>query len=706
MQPGKAGSTRVVICTKMQEGHRLRIMKRTIACLPCLLPATVLAFSSAAIARGEEADSVVPLLSSWETQTEARTIVMSIPGPRGQITDRNGQPLAQNKVVYYLGLKFPYIEKATDADVLEFAHRKIKDVRRLLRKDWELSDKAVLEHYRHRRWLPLLFQYRPLTDSELVVTTPYAGEGKGLVLQPAYIRVYPRKKFAPHILGYVGKIRPLPIGPISSNGDPLWPETEGRSGLEIKFDEFLQGENGLVNHLFDADGNKLQEFVIRPPKQGNNLVTTLDADLQFFAEDELKKHTKRGAFVVMEIESGDILAMASWPLFDPNVFVPSISQKTFSRLSDDPEKPLYGRAFIGVYPPASTFKVPVALAALDSGAISRRSHFACPSSSRIGNRTFHNWNKSGEASMNVVGAIKRSCNTWFYKVGMKTGAEQFLSVARRLGLGEETGIPLPGEYGGKIPDVPTQGGQVANLSIGQGALLVTPLQVARMMAAVADGERVPTPRLVLQVQDLNNRVVKTFPRETRNRVNLTARSLRAVREGMDAVVSASNGTAKRARLKFASVAGKTGTGEWGRPSDNRRVGWFAGYLPADRPKYSFAVLYEGNPGEKVSGGGKAAPIMHDVFTRFFENGIDKRIDKTDKDDGEPEDGEEPEEDSEFLADNGEEKKPPRAKPVDRASRAHSAEIEEIINGSRRHQTPEEGEKRSVFRRFWKKIRGR
>jgi penicillin-binding protein 2 len=314
-----------------------------------------------------------------------------------------------------------------------------------------------------------------------------------------------------------------------------------------------------------------------------------------------------------------------------------------------------------------------------------------------------------------VSAIKRSCNTWFYQVGRKTGAEQFLSVARRLGFGEQTGIPIAGEEAGRMPDEATYSVTVANLSIGQGALSATPLQVARAMAAVADGSVARVPRLVLQVQDLHNQVIDSFPVEVRNNLNLSKETLDTVRKGMWEVVNAGGGTGGRAAIKFCEVAGKTGTGEWRVDGDDRRVAWFAGYLPADDPKLAFAVLYEGGPGETVSGGRIAAPIVHDVFTKIYENGIHERIEKR----LQKVLGEEPEAPDALAsadADGGEEAEggdggseaegaepPPRAVPL--------SETRIIAHGNPAGPAPApeaepEEPRGNIFRSLWRKIRGR
>ncbi|MEO0446145.1 MAG: penicillin-binding transpeptidase domain-containing protein, partial [Verrucomicrobiota bacterium] len=228
-----------------------------------------------------------------------------------------------------------------------------------------------------------------------------------------------------------------------------------------------------------------------------------------------------------------------------------------------------------------------------------------------------NWNKKSEDPMNVVDAIKRSCNTWFYVVGRNTGSDAVLATARNLGFGSPVGLPFQGENAGSIPDnaahrkkfgFPIRGGDLANISIGQGAVTATPLQVARAMAAIGTGNFLTELRLVRQIQDINNDVVRTVPEPVRLPLQVSEGNLDIVRKGMVAVVSGSGGTGKKAAIPQAQVAGKTGTAQWD-IANKRNLAWFAGFVPATNPRFAFAAVYEGNPGEKVGGGSKAAPIV-------------------------------------------------------------------------------------------------
>lgn len=593
------------------------------------------------------------LAASWKTQNNARILTLSIPAPRGQIVDRNGASFAQNRVVHYLALNFPNLDPATPEKILDFAHTKIASANRLLGKSWALSDEVLLRHYQNRRWLPLVFSIdggmnTALADLEREKIKPLLGSG--LFLQAAYIRHYPKDSTACHIIGYAGKLRPLPVAPIQE-GDPIFEELEGREGLESSFNSDLTGTPGLKSVIFSPEGKQLSEEMVRHPVPGHNIVTSLDYNYQRYAESALAKHARNGgAMVVMDVRSGDVLAIASNPGYNLNDFIPGISQEELNALDHDPRLPRYPRAFLGEYPPASTFKVIVALAGLESGAITGRTTFDCDASFTIGKTVMHNWAKEGEGPMTVVNAIKRSCNTWFYQAGLQTGADAVTSMATRMGFGEKTGLPLKGEASGFVPSNAYMlqryghkilSGDLANMSIGQGRVLATPIQVCQAMAGVADGLNMPQVRLVRQIQDVNDQVIKSFPIQTRRRIDLKTSARDTVVKGMVAVVSGENGTGSRGGIKHAQVAAKTGTAQW-KPAKSQNLAWFTGFVPANNPVYAFCVVYEGTPGEEISGGKKAAPIVHDVLTSIYENA--------------------PPEDPFILAANA--KDAPKAKPVD------------------------------------------
>lgn len=577
------------------------------------------------IDEGELASALIG--SAWETRPDARSLHLKVPAPRGQIVDRFGQPFAQNKIGFFLALQLPVGVGVKDEEVLMIAHERFALVRSRLSKDWVVPDADVLNHYKNRRWLPLLFS--PMLSSYQVDRMKRKVDDS-LLLVPTYQRHYPQGNSACHMIGYSGRKSKASKRMLVS-GEPLYPESEGRDGLELTFDEYLQGTPGEVHSLFDTEGRQISKEQVRAPVPGGTVVLTLDMRMQKLAESTLRRYCRRGAFVVIDVETGDVLAMASNPTFDPNIFIPGIGEEEFAALQNDKNLPLFARAFRGVYPPASTFKVPVALAALEAGIVDRNTTVDCPTRLKIGNRYFHNWNrKSSEGKLSVTGALMRSCNTWFYKVGMETGADNISSMAFRFGFGQKTGLPLRAEAAGFVPTNDSMmsrygyglsHGYLANACIGQGHVLSTPLQVAQLMAGVGNRRALPQIRLVQQVQDNAGKVVKHFPVLDRHPINVSDECLELVTEGMVAVVNGARGTAPAAANAYHTVAGKTGTGQWGAASKSQYVAWFAGFVPAGSPKYAFAALYEGSPGETLSGGKKAAPMVSSFFNKFYGGGM-------------------------------------------------------------------------------------
>jgi len=549
---------------------------------------------------------------------DARAITLKIPAPRGQIVDREGEPLAQNKVAYQVALQFGQFENPDRNFVVNWARTRLDALQLLVKSLVPKTDDELYDHYRHRRWLPLLVTTqigeKTARDIESKLTS-------GLVLHPIYSRFYPNGELAAHILGYTGSIGKLPTGPINFN-EPLWEESEGRAGLEKIFNSQLSGEPGMKRLLFDETGNKLLEEQVKRPRPGGTVVTTLNFSWQKLAEDTLREGCRRGAFVVIDVVTGEVLVMASRPSFNLNSFIPGINEKDFKALNEDPAAPLHGRAFQSVYPPASSFKPIVALAALNNGTVTENSTIYCPVAMNVGNAVFHNWNKTPEGSIDVKRALARSCNTWFYQVGIDVGPSAFLNLSRRLGFGKITGLPLVGEVAGLVPSDEWMlknekrrilNGDTANLSIGQGSLLASPLQVAQAMAGIANGNILPKLQMIKQVQDTRGRVVQVTLPQRKDWLGVDVKAVEIVRDGMRDVVSSQGGTGHAAQLSYTELCGKTGTAQWGPPSRNQRLAWFAGYLPHDNPRYSFAVLYEGRSGETVSGGRMAAPMVKKFF---------------------------------------------------------------------------------------------
>jgi penicillin-binding protein 2 len=566
-----------------------------------------------------EEETIIP---TFETQKLARTYILDVPGPRGQITDRNGEPLAQNRLSYNLAINFPTPLDFTDAQVLSFAREKIDKTARLIGRKIKISDEAILRHYHNRGIMPLeIAQNLNQLEYDQIKNDP----PPGVIVRPTYVRVYPNGKVAGQIVGYTGKTGRNPDG-IVDNHETLWPETEGREGLEQTFNEMLTGKHGEYKLTFDKDGRKTSEKLITPPEPGYNVVTTLDLRLQQLAEKALEAKAKRGAIVIMDPNNGDILALASWPTYDPNLFVPSISAEQLKILQNDPDIPLLPRAYRSSYPPGSTFKIAVGIAALESQAVHPDDRYECVPSIQIGNVTFHNWKKANRGALNFVQALTESCDTWFYQVGIRTGAQPIIDWALQLGFGTKCGVPLRGEAEGRVPNdeymKATHGrrllnGDIANMSIGQGDTQATPLQMAQAMGVVANGGTLYQTRLVQQVQTFDNQIVTAYQVRAKRTLNLSSETLDEVHTGMIDVVNGAGGTAHQASLNNAEVAGKTGTAQWGPKNKERTAAWFAGFLPADQPRYAFAAVYEGDVDSKVHGGSAAAPMIADIFKEIY-----------------------------------------------------------------------------------------
>jgi penicillin-binding protein 2 len=566
-----------------------------------------------------EEEMIIP---TFETQKLARTYILDVPAPRGQITDRNGAPLAQNRLSYNLVINFPTPLEFSDAQALNFAKEKIDYAAKLIGRRLRISDDAILRHYRNRGIMPLeIAQNLSQQEYEKVKGDLPAG----MMVRPIYVRTYPNGKVAGQIVGYTGKTGRNPDG-IVDNHETLWPETEGREGLEQTFNAMLTGKHGEYKLTFDKDGRKTSEKLVTPPEPGYNVVTTIDLRLQQLAEKALEAKAKRGAMVIIDPNNGDILALASWPTYDPNLFVPSISAEQLKMLQDDPNIPLLPRAYRSSYPPGSTFKVAVGIAALEAHAVYPDDQYQCVPAIQIGNVTFHNWKKSDRGALNFVQALTESCDTWFYQVGIKTGAAPIIDWSLKLGFGAKCGIPLRGEAEGRIPNdeymKATHGrkilnGDIANMSIGQGDIQATPLQMAQAMGIIANGGTFYQTRLVQQVQTFDNQIVTAYQVRAKRTLDLSSGTLDQVRTGMTDVVNGAGGTAHQASLDNVEVAGKTGTAQWGPKHKERTAAWFSGFLPTDQPKYAFAAVYEGDVGSKVHGGSAAAPMIADVFKEIY-----------------------------------------------------------------------------------------
>lgn len=586
----------------------------------------LLALAASGQAQRRLTDVVEVPRPTWETQKQARTYLLNVPAPRGQITDRHGAPLAQTRVGYNLGLSFPTPLEFTDGQAVNFARSQILTAQDLLGRTFNVTDEQIIQHYNNRGVLPMILA-EDLSGEDVAKVS--RGLGTGLVLQPAYFRHYPLGAMAAHIVGYTGRLAPLSVKPIE-NRDLVFPDAEGREGLEQAFDDQLRGTPGVLNITLNAEGKRTTERMVENPIPGYNVITTLDLKVQKACEDALAKSGRRGAVVVVDPNNGEILGMASRPSFDPNAFIPMINEEEFAKLNDDPAVPLYPRAFRSAYPPGSTFKTFVGLAALQSGLYTPDTRVSCPGGLQVGNFYFRNHRSGHSGRLTLAQALAQSCNTWFYQVGLKIGAAPIIDWADAVGFGKRTGIPLRAESPGNIPTddymlrVHNRNilqGDIANMSIGQGDILVTPLQMAAAMGVIAARGSFHQTRLVKQVQSLDNKVMAAYPDRVRAELNIDEANFEAVDKGLVMVTSHGTGTGRRAAtVRGVKVAGKTGTAQWGPVRKRRNAAWFAGYAPANHPPlYAFSVVVEGNPGETVSGGTTAAPVIGNILSNLLKD---------------------------------------------------------------------------------------
>jgi penicillin-binding protein 2 len=369
------------------------------------------------------------------------------------------------------------------------------------------------------------------------------------------------------------------------------------------------------------------------PVSGNDLHLTLDLELQQTAERLLGEND--GAVVAIDPSNGDVLVMASAPGFDQNDFIGGISTKKWQDLMSNPGRPMNNKAIQAEYPPASTYKIITALAALEEKVIDRNTTSFCPGYYKFGNRRYHCWNRHGHGEINVVDSIAQSCDVFFYQAGEKTGVDALAQYANGCGLGRSTGIKLDHERLGLIPTSawkkkrfkePWQAGETLSISIGQGFDLVTPLQMAVFIAAVGNGGTLYRPRIVTSIEDSEGNIVKSIEPEITGGLPASKENLALVQRGLWDVVQGDRGTGRRIRIKGIDIAGKTGTAQvfsrkTGEKFDNKNISrtlrdhaWFVCYAPAQDPKIAIAVIIE--HGEH--GSSSAAPVAGALIKKYLQ----------------------------------------------------------------------------------------
>jgi len=591
-----------------------------------------------------------------EAQTTVRT---RIAPARGAICDRNGVMLAENRpsfdIDFYLDdLRRDYAQshrgrmpmiplpdskdgkKRAEIDIVQIVKESIAPIKDTLGLSAPLNEKDIREHYRTDRDLP----YHYMTDLDFNTVANFEERNMGVAgirISQNPARKYTYGAFASHILGYVG----APVNRnehLASDNTPY--ETIGRHGIEAIMDAQLQGQPGSSFQRVSSQGYVIQDKKLdalrTDPTMGNTLFLTIDSRVQYIAETAMRNaDVGRGAVVVMNPRNGDVLAMVSTPSYDPNKFIPRITAKDWDALNQDPTNPLFNRA-VHTYAPGSTYKIMVALAGLKSGNVTVNTDFDCPGAIYIDDHLFHNSDSSDAGTMSLVHAICVSSDVFFYQYGIRAGIESIVAMGKLVGFGhkwgllgdadEDAGI-MPGPEWMKEPEIAARlkrnhapdhwsRAQTANTSIGQGFVLVTPLQMATFLCSVANGGTVYQPRLYSRVENYKGDVVAQIPEaQVYNTLGVKPSDLKAVQEGMRQVVE--QGTATRAQVPGYSIAGKTGTAQaWIRLNGDIRRDlkcWFYCYGPFEAPKYVVCVVVEGG----VWGGTTTAPIAQEIMRRLF-----------------------------------------------------------------------------------------
>ena len=556
--------------------------------------------------------------SEYKTFSDSNRIrLFLIPPLRGKILDRNNQILATNRNYYRV-----IYDKQTESDSDQVL-RKLSDILEIGEKGYQkLSAKL-----KKSRGVGSVTVYEHLTWSDVSKVSVHAPDLPGISIDVGQIRDFPTGQISSHVLGYMG-----PVSESEIKKTPLLNHPDfkiGRDGIERQLEKDLRGIAGVKKMEVNAYGLPVRELSREESKEGKDVVLALDKRLQEFVGKRLDGLA--GCCIVMNVNNGNILSFVSSPGFDPNEFTYGVSSKYWKELTSNDKKPLVNKALSNQYPPGSTFKMVVALAALKEG-FDPNKQFHCSGHVDLGNTRFHCWKEGGHGKLDMKQAIMHSCNTYFYNLSKAIDIDKIHDMAQKFSFGQEIGVPLSGEKSGLLPsrswkerryNTAWQKGDTLNVGIGQGYLLATPMQLAVMTSRLASGNNVE-PSLIL-----NNLVGPTHDKENIfSSLGIPKKHLNIVREGMINVVNVPGGTAFGSRIttEGMSMAGKTGTAQViskkglenikdkMTPEELEKTknhALFVGFGPTKKPKYSIAVIIEhGGGGSKA-----AAPVARDVMEK-------------------------------------------------------------------------------------------
>lgn len=544
--------------------------------------------------------------------------------PRGHILDRNGREIVTNRPSFNVTLV-----KEDSADIAQTL-KKLAPVLGMTETElWE----RVRQSSGNPHYYPILLK-EDINWQTLAYLEYHNRQFAGVRTEVQPVRVYPYIDLAANIIGYLGSISKKELAQSTKEDSYSGGDLIGKGGLEKLREKDLRGEKGKRRSEVDAKGFEQRMLEGEKPLPGRDIQLTIDANLQQVAENYMAAGEKSGAVVALEVNTGRVLAAVSTPSIHIEDFVGGISSKKWKALLDNPKKPLINKVVQGTYPPGSVYKMVTALAGLAKGVIDENTTIYCPGSYRFGNRTYRCWKRRGHGWMNLNQALAQSCDVYFYQVGQRVGVDVLAEFAQKLGFGKKTGIEMESEKSGLVPTKAWkqrvkkqkwQEGETLSVAIGQGANLMTPLQVAQMTATIANGGTVYRPQLVEKVITPEGEIIEHFQPQVVEQIKGYDHFFRLIQQGMKEVVEGKRGTAQKLRIKGLEMAGKTGTAQVVKiaqyrglkeediPYKYRDHAWFTCYAPAEKPEIVVTVLVE----HGLHGSSDAGPVARAVLKQYF-----------------------------------------------------------------------------------------